>query len=31
MYIVLDNTTSANNLNIAGASTMQVQYVRVWQ
>ena len=31
MYIILDNTISASNLSLAGPSTMQVQYVRVWQ
>ena len=31
MYIILDNTVSADNLNIAGPSTMRIQYVRVWQ
>ena len=31
MYIILDNTISATNLNIASPTTMQVQYVRVWQ
>jgi beta-glucanase (GH16 family) len=31
MYVALDNTVSADNLNIASADAMQVQYVRVWQ
>jgi beta-glucanase (GH16 family) len=31
MYIILNNTTSASNLDIAGPSSVQVQYVRVWQ
>jgi hypothetical protein len=31
MYIILDNTVSTDNLNIAGPSTMRVQYVRAWQ
>ena len=31
MYIILDDTVSAISLNLESASTMQVQYVRVWQ
>jgi hypothetical protein len=31
MYIILNNTVAANQPSLSEASTMQVQYVRVWQ